>query len=239
MTNTLCLGLRGAVLLSIAFSSTIAANAAILGNLNINGSATVGLTTIDFLPLLGGTGAFTVASGSGSFASVVPNTGTIKDLDSTIQPVGVPLSLANFVILTGLPNMQLTLTFIQPGVFSSAQCGDLPAAGQTCTPVVPGGSPFNLLNGTATSSTASFGVLVQALDTNTGEVTTGTGTFTTPFSVPFQTILSTLSNNGVVADNPYSATFTLDTIVPEPATMTMGTLGLGLIVLGTIRRKRA
>ncbi|MCC6343380.1 MAG: PEP-CTERM sorting domain-containing protein [Bryobacterales bacterium] len=197
------------------------------------------MTTIDFLPLLGGTGDFTITSGSNSFAGLSPNTGTIKDLDSSSQQVGQPLNEPNFVVLAGLPNMQLTLTFIQPGIFSSAQCAAPPAAGQTCTPIVPGGSPFNLLNNTATSSTATFGILVQALDTNTGEVTTGTGTFTTPFSVPYQSILATLANNGSVEDNPYSATFTLDTIVPEPATVTMGILGLGLIALGAIRRKRA
>lgn len=239
MINNLRLGFRGFALLSAMFMSTIAANAAILGNLNINGLATVSLTTIDFLPLLGGTGGFTVASGTGSFAGLSPNTGTIKDLDSNVQPVGVPLSVPNFVVLAGLPNMQLTLTFIQPGVFSSALCGAPPSPGQTCTPNVPGGSPFNLQNGAGSASTASFGVLVQALDTNTGEITAGTGTFTTPFSVPYQTILTILASNGTVDDNPYSATFTLDTIVPEPAAMTMGALGLGLIVLGVIRRKRA
>ncbi|MBV6431043.1 MAG: hypothetical protein IANPNBLG_01165 [Bryobacteraceae bacterium] len=238
MTDVLRVGFRGLAVLGAVFASTIAGNAAILGNLNINGTATVSMTTIDFLPLLGGTGGFTVTSGNGSFASLSPNTGTIKDLDSSVQQVGQPLNEPNFVVLAGLPNMQLTLTFIQPGTFSSALCAAPPAAGQTCTPSIPGGSPFNLLNGTATSSTASFGVLVQALDTNTGEITTGTGTFTTPFSVPYQTILNTLANNGSVDDNPYSATFTLDTIVPEPATVTMGALGLGLIVLGAIRRKR-
>src|SRR6202011_6112406 len=101
-------------------------------------------------------GSFQVGGTSGGFSATGPFgnftglTGFEIDLNLINEPVGVPFVaggpivsmgiegnvLPGFITFTGSPQSQavLDLSFIQPGVSTSAACGAPPAAGQNCTP---------------------------------------------------------------------------------------------------------
>jgi len=122
------------------------------------------------------------------------------------------------------------------GINSPAQCATLPpAAGQVCS--VPG-SPFNLQNLTASSSTATFTMGGITNDSSS----TWTGIFASQFNtIPYQTVLQQLGTNGFVS-NTFSGQITLvaPTNTPEPGTMPFLLLGAGMIGCATfLRRLRA
>lgn len=206
----------------------------ISGELDITGDVAVGATTIDWLPVGGGTGTFTVtASSTGTFSGLAGSTGTAKDLDVTAQPVGVPISLPNFLVLPG--GISFELTMIDPGVFGSTDCTAAPAPGQNCTPLFPPPqSPFNLTN-TAIGSTASF--TVRGIATMAGEPpSTVLGIYTTQFTGrSYQTMLATIAGGGTVKAS-YSANFLVEQ-VPEPSTMYLGLGGFAMAVAGVLRRR--
>ncbi|HVX65185.1 MAG TPA: PEP-CTERM sorting domain-containing protein [Bryobacteraceae bacterium] len=158
------------------------------------------------------------------------------DLDVTAQPVGVPISLPNFLVLPG--GISFELTQIDAGVFGSADCLAAPAPGQTCTPLAPPPkSPFNLMN-TAVGSTASF--TIRGIATMTGDTTTPPstvlGTFTTQFTGRnYQSMLQTISTGGTVRAS-YSANFIVEE-VPEPSTAYLALGGFILAAAGILRRR--
>lgn len=212
----------------------------ISGTVNISGSVAVGETTIDFQPPAGPpSGTFVVSNtgNTGSFAGLANTTGTILDLNDTLQPPGQTFTPLNgFVTFTAAPNISLNLTGIDPGTYSSADCFTLPAAGQTCTPPSTGNgfaSPFNLSNTSATTSTAAFTVFGDAVNTATGESNPFIGVFSTQFTVPYQTLLQEVASGDIATS--YSSTFTATT-VPEPMTPIL--LGSGLVGLAMLRRRR-
>ncbi len=212
------------VLVGAAYATPIS------GTLNITGDVSVGATAIDWLPVGGGTGTLTVtASSTGSFAALAGDSGTTKDLDVLAQPVGVPISLPDFIVLPG--GISLELTMIDPGVFGSADCGAPPAPGQTCTPLLPPPiSPFNLMN-TAVGSTASF--TVRGVATSGSDKVAMVGTYTTQFTGrDYQNLLATIGGGGTV-EASYSANFEA---VPEPSTAYLLLGGLALAA-GALRRK--
>src|SRR5260370_37209373 len=134
------------------------------------------------MPCPGGTGNF-MAGGplaqSGSFVPYANDSGFIKNLSQTVQPLNALFLLSNFITFspTGTvvsPDIALDLTFINLGTDTPAQCGNpanpsqVPA--QVCTPQIPalvsasnpsGLSAFNLANST-NISTASFSVAASA-----------------------------------------------------------------------------
>jgi len=209
----------------------------ITGTFNIAGTITVTPTTITwtlneapFPPQKA-----TIGPGdTGSFAPLGGTTVTIRNLDTTTEPVGVPIVPAQPFISFDSPLASafpmLNLNFIFPGVYSNAQCGAAPAVGQSCT-LFPT-SPFNFFNnppppGQATATFAFAGV------TSDGQEN-WIGNFTSQFTTPFQTVLNTLATTGSVT-NTFSATFSL---TPVPEAGTMATLGLGLVFLSTRLRRR-
>jgi uncharacterized repeat protein (TIGR01451 family) len=182
----------------------------ILGKANVTGAVTLTSTTIDFMPLAGGSGAILVEpfTQTGSFVPLAGSAGALLDLSSAGQPVGVPFVLANFLTIAADPATQRTLTFIYPGVFSAANCGAAPAAGQTCTPV---GAAFNFANTTATSSVLSFSM--HGTMTNAADTTQFAAALTAQFSaMNYQTVLATLLGGGSV-----SAAFSADFYVTAAA----------------------
>jgi hypothetical protein len=137
----------------------------------------------------------------------------------------------------------LMLSYIVPGIYSSAQCGLAPAVGQQCT--TPG-SLFNFVNnpppnnGSCNGQCEATATWVFQGDTNTAGVT-WTGNFTSQFSVgvPFQTVLAELTANGYVS-NTFSAAITLApaATTPEPGTLYLMFIGTGLLGLASFRRHR-
>lgn len=222
----------------LAFVPQAAVAAPIFGTLNITGSVAVGATTIDWYPLGTGVGTFAVEpTSTGTFAPLGGTTGTAKDLDVTVQPVGSPFTLMNFLTFSANPALHFDLMFIDPGVYSAVDCGAPAAPGQTCTPLMPPPkSPFNLAN-TNAGSTASFVVRGQVSD-GTGAASNFVGTYTTQFTgLSYQDLLGTISRGGTV-NTSYSANFVV-TAIPEPATWTFMMIAGGLIGVSRLRRRRS
>jgi hypothetical protein len=185
----------------------------IVGRLSIRGTVTLAATTIDFLPVGTGTGAFLIdpSTQSGSFLPFPGGAGAVKDLSSVAQPVGVPFLLVNFLVIAADPGTAINLTFINPGVFPSASCGLAAAVGQTCTPA---GSPFNFVNTAAGGSVVSFTMLGTVV--NGADTTAFVGTLTTQFSdMTYQAVLATIAGGGSVSA-AYSADFDTTALPPDP-----------------------
>jgi len=129
---------------------------------------------------------------------------------------------------------QLLIDFIEPGIFSSAGCAATPPApGQLCTPT---GSPVNFVNLSSRQASASW-VLDGVADT---PGISWTGIFTSQFGTPYQTVLEDLAANGF-ASNTFAATITLSgtpttTPVPEPGSMGLTMIRVGLIAASLRRR---
>lgn len=214
------------------------------GNLLIAGVGPVTVTfdVIDFTPPVNpagnGSGTFNILPGStDSFAPLVGTQASVRDLNRNVVGVGTPTSYANFVTFAAQPGWSITLTTLLPGVFSSAACTAAPAAGQNCTPAVPGGSPFNLTNTTPTASTVSFTFLGTAVDSATPNlVSTVQGVFTSQFSnMSYQAVLAQLAGGGSVS-NSDSASITV-TAIPEPGTLSSFVIG-GLLAAVSIGVRR-
>jgi hypothetical protein len=223
------------LLLTVGALFCVVASATPVGTFDINGGTTgevrVGLTIIDWYPLSSplSTGTLNVTSGpTGIFAGLTGG-GTIHDLDSTVQPVGAPISLSNFLVVTNLPAWSWTATFIYPGLYTSAQCAVPAASGEQCTPFLT--SPFNLVDTEAGGSTVGFTLIGTATDGVGGQYDF-TAQFTTQFSEPYQSYLPTVLGGGTI-DSSWSGTIKVDQ-VPEPATLLL--MSAGLIGLGLIRR---
>jgi hypothetical protein len=225
-TKSLALLTWGLGLLAIPSIAGPPTTGGLTGSFTGTGWATVSFTNLNFCPngqspngpnqanaCQPGIGNIALAGGSGTFAGVTGNLNTIQSLDSTHEPVGVMVSLTNWLtfnppVTAGHGPMSLTLTEVFPGSFTSAQCGLAPAAGQICTPP---GSAFNLVNFSDTTSSVSFEVTGNAVDSKTGDTTPFVGIFSSQFTVPYQTLLAALAVNGGTGNysSSYSATFSL------------------------------
>jgi len=126
----------------------------------------------------------------------------------------------------------LLVNFIPNGVFLPTACSANPAAyaaGQICT--TPG-SLFSFINGAGHTSSATW--TLQGV-TNDGQ-SNWTGVFSAQFATSYQQVLLDLQNNGFVG-HTYSATIALTSAgVPEAGTMSL--LGLGLVLFGTLARRK-
>jgi hypothetical protein len=199
----------------------------LVGRAGIMGSLTlVGLTQIDFDPPATGLGDFVIGVATDSFAGLLFTAGNIQDLDLSVTPVGVPVSVPNFMTFQADPVSSFELTAIVPGSFSSASCFDAPAVGQTCT---PDGSLYEFVNNAA-GTTVSFSVVGNAI--NGADSTPFTGIFTAQIAgTNYQSILGTLGNDGAV-----QATFSADFLaVPEPGTAMLVAAGA---LVGAVRARR-
>jgi hypothetical protein len=205
------------------------------GTLNITGAVAFGSSTIDFLPAGGGTGAFAIDpfTQQGSFVPLGGTTGAIGDLDALLHPTGVPFNFPLWLTFAADPAISFTLQFLNVGVYGAVDCGAAPAAGQTCTPSP--GSPFNMANVTASSSTVSFALAGQAVG-SLGELTPFTGVFTSQFAgQSLQDVIATLVAGGSVQSS-FSASFVLGE-VPEPELLS--SLALGGLIAAAARQRSA
>jgi hypothetical protein len=174
-------------------------------------------------------------SGSGSFSGLPLTQGTVKDLTSAADPVGVPISESNFLTSNAQPSWLFTLTFIQPGSGTAAGCTNNP--GDVCTPFPT--SPFtisNLVGGGSSVALAVRGTLTDPV----GPASLFVGTFTTQFAnLTAAEILALLSTQGFVQSS-HSAEFTVTVgpqVIPEPATLLLFGTGLSLLSAGFARRR--
>jgi hypothetical protein len=231
-----------AALIGLGLAGAAPARAAIIqGELNIVGAVRVTAGMLDFFPLATGTGIvrFDDFTQEGSFTAVAGTTGRSRDLDAVTDPVGVPISVANFLTFDEFPSWSFTLEFIEPGIFTAAGCAGPPAPGQNCTPFP--NSQFNLSNITSRSSTASFTVRGTASDGSSSPKSEFIGTYTTQFTNQnLQQVLATISQ-GRAVQATYSANFLVTPVaVPEPSTISLflaGALLIGGVLI--IRRPKA
>lgn len=225
--------LRAVAIILAASISVIAAP--ITGDLDISGSVRIGADFADFTPLDmppgSGLGNFNVEpTSTGTFAGLVipitENDGTIKDLNASIAPVGVPFSLPNFLVFAADPSITFELTRINPGIFGACAPG-----ASTCSV-----NQFNLID-TGGATVANFNVQGNIHSGTT--VQTFQGSFSQSFAgQSIADILTTVGRQGFI-DSAFEANF-VTTPIPEPGTMTLFGVGSALTaVVSFMRRKRA
>jgi hypothetical protein len=233
------------------------ATATTIGTMFLGGTAEVTLSTIDWAPFVPGP----AYDGSGTIVSIGPGTGifsgvgtgdigTIVDRDAVggsvpNQPAGEDIFVPNWLTMPSLGNLVLELTYIVPGVYSSAGCAPPSNNGDTCTPAAPPPftSPYNLTNfddGDGLSSNATFAVRGNVRDTSTGMIV---GLFDGVFGAEFQDqsleqVLAQVTAPGGSILASYSATITA-TQIPEPSTAALAAVGVALIAARFVRRRRS
>ncbi len=247
--------LKLATLATILLASSFAAP--ITGQLSITGDASVSALSLSFLCDLfspfscaPNTGQMQVTNlQTGSFAPLANTPGNIKGLSSTTTPLNEAFTLSDFMTFAADPNIALDLNFIFLG--TGAPCLASGNTG-TCTPNIPplitaanpeGKSPFNLTN-TPAGSSAEFSVLGTTRNVATGETAAFNGVFSATFtSTPGTTdqdvdhVLGRLASPGGVSKAPYAGQFVATASVPEPATLALMLGGLGLMMVGRVRKR--
>jgi hypothetical protein len=246
---------NGLLLLGLACGAVLALSvpakaAFISGTLATTSDFTETATSLSFCPspttpCTGPTGSFNIPStGTGDFAdpySDDPSGFTVTNLNSTNAPVGTvlatPLVFLTFnpSVALPVPDIELLVTEVLPGVGGTANCAAAPSAGQECTPT---GSAVTFLNTAGGDSSATISILGEAERISTGEVDPLQIVFTAQFNTPFQTVLANFVSTGSISSSQSGAfTATAPTGVPEP--MTSMLLGSGLLAFGILlRRKR-
>lgn len=176
---------------------------------------------------------------TGIYSALGGTTATIDDLSVATEPVGTAFVPTLFLSFDANPTLSpLDINFISAGIDGSAGCAaSTPAAGQLCTPSLPGfPSAFNFSNDPLSQSTATWDVSGVSAD----GLESWSGMFTSQFTVPFQTVLGAFAPGGSGSvTNSYSATINVSEVsaVPEPSTICLlMTLVLGLAWLARKRR---
>lgn len=206
----------------------LAARAALLtGELNFTGSAIISLDSF----AINNGHVFNISPAimqQGDFVALGGTTGSIKDITNPPYATGVIFPTPNFITFAAAPNISLTMLELIPGTDGAAGCADTPAAaGQACTPITPGEDQFNLLNSSATSSTASFSILANEVDTLTNTSMLVPVTFTIPLTtMNFQQFLTTVNGGGAVTTS-FSGEVFAD--APEPSTWVELLIGISAL----------
>lgn len=176
---------------------------------------------------------------NGDIPSAIAGTdaANIGNLMNPPDVIGVDFAPATFMTFNNAGiTTQLLIDFIEPGIFPSAGCAATPPApGQTCSPA---GSPANFVNNPPAPGQATESWVLEGV-TNTPGIS-WTGNFTSQFTTPYQTVLADLAANGS-ASNTFAASITLTgmtttTTVPEPGSMGLTMISLGLIAASMRRR---
>jgi hypothetical protein len=212
----------------------------ITGVLNIGGEVNISLGALDFVD----NDFLASPLQQGGFTALAGTTGTIDNIDNppevTTPPGSFP-AVTDFMTFAAAPNITFTFTVLLAGIDGVAGCSDaVPAAGQVCTPDLPDQSPYNLQNTSASTSTASFTIDGEEVDSSTGLSAPFVGTFTTPFTtMNFQQLLSDVEAGDTFSEN-FSAQFavTAPSTTPEPSSLLELMMGIGLVGVGLVYRKK-
>jgi hypothetical protein len=152
-------------------------------------------------------GAVTLSQTGISFTTLLP-TGAMAGFGGSLAATAdlsfAAPSVTGFIGFSAAPGLQINATGIAPGVFGSASCGAVPAAGQTCS---PGGALAGLnFTNTPTGATASLTVQGELVN-GTAPPTAADGVYTFQFAdTTYQAVLATLAGGGSV-QSTYSAEF--------------------------------
>jgi len=215
-----------------------ALSAPITGTLNFTGNAQLMPGEINFkCDLLGvcsgSNGDFFITGGaanSGEFAaiSILDRFGQVQDLVGAPGPLAIP----NFATFTATNDVVLNLTTLFAGV--GGPCP--PTGSSVCTPTT---APALNVSVTPTGSVATFSVLANAVRVSTGETTPYKGLFTLQFTQPPSTVLASIAS-GSTLDTSYSASFSPQASpTPEPSSWLMIGSGIGLLLFGVRKQRRA
>jgi hypothetical protein len=194
---------------------SVSAQAAPTGILNITGEVYLDKTHFDWLPLGTGSGTFLIGSSStDDFSPLGGTTGAAKDLDFTVQPVGVPFLLQNYLTFAAEPNLSFDLNFIFPGTSIGALIlTDIPNVGVSLT----------------------WGV--QTKVTAYGESACFTGIYSSQVNGTSSQVLAALNGGGAITTT-YSASFS-PCPTPLPATAPLLLTGLAGLGWHLNRRRHA
>jgi hypothetical protein len=220
-------------------SIPMAAQASLLtGVLGITGTVNITLGSIDFVG-----NSFTVnpaVAETGGFVALAGTTGTIDNITNPPDATGVALDQPSFMTFAAAPNITFTLTLLKAGIDGSAGCtASVPAAGQVCTPDVPAESPYNLQNTSASSSSASFDIVLTEVDSSPGGQTISvTGAFSQPFTTSTFQLLEAEVQGGLTVTTPFSAQFATASGTPEPSSLLELMMGMGLVGISIVYRKK-
>jgi hypothetical protein len=195
-------------------------------------------------------GFFDLTGGNtGTFAPITQTpgvpAGTITNLTNVAEPVGpagfAPVNFMNFTG-TNLPTIQFFIDHIPFGSGSPLMCGGTPTPGQVCTPP---GSPFTLTNlgnpgGPVTGVSIAFSVLGFAQDSSSPPGPSNRsdllGAFSTQLPSSLQATIATIASGGTISTS-YSANF--NTVVPEPATVSLCFGSLLVLAAGFAKKRRS
>ena len=230
--------------LTLGVLAAPASAAPITGVLNIGGSATVTLDTIDWTPDGGDIGIAVIVADSVGYFDGIEVPFPLNTVDSLDLPAGA-FPVEEFLNNFSTPNpeyddLSFTLEgFVLPVVpVCGGGVGDDP--GDSC--VVFAGSPFTLTMGADGISTdINFNVVGSFVDTSFGDdgsLNDATGLYTANISdmTPEQIQAEILGGGSVTSS--YSAEFNAKAVqVPEPVALSL--MGFGLAAVGyRLRRRR-
>ena len=220
--------------LIIGLLPTTASATAVTGTASIGGTVDVTLGGIFFFNTPDTTAnIFDAGVGSGSYLGFTG--GTIQNLVG--PPTTGPVSIVDFATFTGgaVTPIFFNLTNIFPGGGTAANCSSN-AVGPPASVCTPTGSPFTLTQ-TPTGVTITLALSGIAYSGTSATSSPTGGLFTAQVTVPgtITSVLAQVAAPGGLQDQTYSATFT-SVAIPEPATF--GLIGLSLVGLGMLARKR-
>jgi len=190
-------------------------------------------------------GTVTVSSAGivfSNFAPIAPNTGSYAGTTSVTQSslIGAPTltpNLTNWATFTGPVGGPIIfdLQTLNAGVGTAAECLSN-TVGNRCTPSATSGITITQISANSVSISLSGNGIAYTGTSGSGSTTT-TVSFTSQNNVP-GTITGILAavNSGAGFTNSVSATFDSTSAIPEPMTVSM--MGLGLLGLSLLSRRK-